>query len=58
MLKQRALMVDAICAATPVWTFSTSANSPHPVDNARRIETGPVASDTAEKFIKNITDIP
>ena len=30
------------------------------IDSARRIETGSVTSDTAEKyqFIKNITDIP
>ena len=56
MLQQRALMVDAMYAATmdvlDVGEQSASCGQ------RASLETGPVTSDTAEKFIKKITDIP
>jgi hypothetical protein len=59
MLKQRALMVDAMYAAThPVWTFSDVGEQSASCGQRASLETGPVTSDTAEKFIKKITDIP
>ena len=58
MLKQRALMVDAMYAATPGMDVLDVAEQSASCRQRASLETGPVTSDTAEKFIKKITDIP
>ena len=57
MLKQRALMVDAMYAATPGMDVLDVGEQSASCGQRASLETGPVTSDTAEKFIKKITDI-
>ena len=58
MLKQRALMVDAMYAPTPGMDVLDVGEQSASCGQRASLETGPVTSDTAEKFIKKITDIP
>ena len=58
MLKQRALMVDAMYAATPGMDVLDVGEQSASCGQRASLETGPVTSDTAEKFIKKITNIP
>lgn len=58
MLKQRALKVDAMYAATPGMDVLDVGEQSASCGQRASLETGPVTSDTAEEFIKKITNIP